>query len=149
MRHSVSWILTPALANCAHEKLVVFSCKRRGFCPLCGRRRMALTAAHLIDHIIPQVPIRQWVLSFPIPLRYLLAASPCLFTSKLQVIQRAISTFLIKQAGLNRSEAQTGAITRIQFFGSATNLDIHLLCLMLDGVYRIQNGVEEICSVRR
>ncbi|MGH8583756.1 MAG: transposase zinc-binding domain-containing protein [Gammaproteobacteria bacterium] len=27
--------------DCAHEKLVAFSCKRRGFCPSCGARRMA------------------------------------------------------------------------------------------------------------
>jgi hypothetical protein len=40
-------------ADCAHEKLVAFSCKRRGFCPSCGARRMAETAAHLADHVIP------------------------------------------------------------------------------------------------
>ncbi len=33
-------------ADCAHEKLVAFSCKRRGFCLSCGARRMAETAAH-------------------------------------------------------------------------------------------------------
>ena len=98
-------------ADCAHGKLVAFSCKRRGFCPSCGGWRMAQTAAHLVDHIIPRVPVRQWVLSLPIPLRYLLAAHPRLLTSILQVIHRTISTFLIKQAGLKRSEAQTGAIT--------------------------------------
>ena len=32
-------------AGCAHEKLVAFSCKRRGFCPSCGARRMAESAA--------------------------------------------------------------------------------------------------------
>jgi ribosomal protein S27E len=53
-------------ANCAHEKLVTFSCKRRGFCPSCGGRRMAQTAAYLVDHIIPRAPVRQWVLSLPI-----------------------------------------------------------------------------------
>ena len=34
-------------SECGHEKLVAFSCKRRGFCPSCGARRMAETAAHL------------------------------------------------------------------------------------------------------
>ena len=129
--------------DCAHEKLVAFSCKRRGFCPSCGGRRMAQTAAHLVDHIIPRVPVRQWVISLPIPLRYLLAAHPHLLTPVLQVIHRAISTFLIKQTGLKRVEAQTGAITLIQRFGSAANLNIHLHCLVLDGVYRIQNDVPE------
>jgi ribosomal protein S27E len=50
-------------AECAKEKLVTFSCKKRGFCPSCGARRMAETAAHLVDHVIPPVPVRQWVLS--------------------------------------------------------------------------------------
>jgi len=79
-------------ANCAHEKLVAFSCKRRGFCPSCGGRRMAQTAAHLVDHIIPRVPVRQWVLSLPIPLRYLLAAHPHLLTPVLTTVP-AFSTF--------------------------------------------------------
>jgi Transposase zinc-binding domain len=57
-------------AACTHEKLVAFSCKRRGFCPSCGARRMAETAAHLVDYVIPRVPVRQWVLSFPIPLAH-------------------------------------------------------------------------------
>ena len=32
---------------------------RRGFCPSCGARRMAQTAAHLVDHVIPHVPVRR------------------------------------------------------------------------------------------
>ena len=61
-------------SDCGHDKLVAFSDKRRGFCPSCGARRMAQTAAHLVDHAIPHVPVRQWVLSLPIPLRLLPAA---------------------------------------------------------------------------
>jgi hypothetical protein len=63
-------------ADCAHEKLVAFSCKRRGFCPSCGARRMAQSAAVLVDEVILQVPVRQWVLSFPIGRRILFAARP-------------------------------------------------------------------------
>ena len=123
-------------AECVHEKLVAFSCKRRGFCPSCGARRMAETAAYLVDSVIPRVPVRQWVLSFPIPLRTLFAAHPDLLAPVLQIIHRVIATFLIQQAGVKRSEAATGAITLIQRFGSAANLNIHLHGLVLDGVYR-------------
>jgi Transposase zinc-binding domain len=77
--------------DCAHEKLVAFSCKRRGFCPSCGARRMAETAAHLVDHVIPRVPVRQWVLSFPIPLRILFAAHPELLSPVLQIIHQVIA----------------------------------------------------------
>ncbi len=75
------------------------------------------------------------------------AVHPYLISPVLQVISRAISTFLIKQAGFKRREAQTGAITLIQRFGSAVNLNIHLHCLVLDWVYRMQNGVPEFCTV--
>jgi hypothetical protein len=135
-------------ADCAHEKLVAFSCKKRGFCPACGARRMAETAAHLVDHVVPRVPVRQWVLSFPIPLRYLFAAHPQLLSPVLQTVHRVISTFLIKQAGLQRTQAHTGAVTLIQRFGSAANLNIHLYCLVLDGVYRTIEGVPVFHEVR-
>ena len=122
--------------DCGHDKLLAFSCKRRGFCPSCGARRMAQTAAHLVDHVIPHVPVRQWVLSLPIPLRLLLAAQPKLVTPVLQVVHRVITRFLLKQAGAKADEADSGAVTLIQRFGSAANLNIHLHCLVLDGVYR-------------
>jgi hypothetical protein len=55
--------------ECGHDRLLAFSCKRRGFCPSCGARRMSQTAAHLVDHVIPRVPVRQWgaVSSMPAP----------------------------------------------------------------------------------
>jgi len=59
--------------DCAYERLVPFSCKGRGFCPSCGGRRMSEQAAHLVDEVLPRVPVRQWVLTVPHRLRYLLA----------------------------------------------------------------------------
>ena len=97
---------------------------------------MAETAAYLVDHVIPRVPVRQWVLSFPIPLRVLLAAHPHLLTPVLEIIHHVIARFLAKVARLKRSAARAGAVTLIQRFGSAANLNIHLHCLVLDGVYR-------------
>jgi hypothetical protein len=48
---------------------------------------------------------------------------------------------LLQQAKLNQTQAQGGSVTLIQRFGSAANLNIHLLCLVLDGVYQIKpNG---------
>ena len=70
---------------------------------------MAQTAAHLVDHVIPHVPVRQWVLSLPIPLRLLLAAQPKLVTPVLQVVHRVITRHLLGQAGLCWT-ACTGAV---------------------------------------
>jgi hypothetical protein len=58
---------------CGCDRLGALSCKERGFCPSCGGRRMAETAAFLVDQVLPRAPVRQWVLSLPIELRYRLA----------------------------------------------------------------------------
>ena len=52
-------------AGCGHDMFVAFSCKLRGVCPSCGGRRMSETAAHVVDRVLPSVPVRQWVLSVP------------------------------------------------------------------------------------
>ncbi len=101
---------------------------------------MSQTAAHLVDKVIPRVPVRQWVLSLPIPLRLLLAAQPVLVTPVLQVVHRVITRHLLDRTGLKADDADSGAVTLIQRFGSAAILNIHLHCLVLDGVYRRTDG---------
>ena len=51
--------------GCGQGFVIAFSCKGRGVCPSCNGRHMAQTAAHLADHVIPPVPVRQWVISVP------------------------------------------------------------------------------------
>ncbi|MBM3985362.1 MAG: IS91 family transposase, partial [Planctomycetes bacterium] len=58
---------------CREDVLVAFSCKGRGICPSCGGRRMADAAAHLVDRVLPPVAVRQWVLTLPFRLRFVLA----------------------------------------------------------------------------
>lgn len=132
--------------SCSHEKLVAFSCKGRGFCPSCCGKRMAQTAAWLTDDVIPNVPVRQWVLSLPIPMRYLVATHPRIQSALLEITIRVISTFLkkkIRKKGSDGSTFQTGTVTVIQRFGSALNLTPHFHMLFLDGVYSINNGIAE------
>ncbi len=87
---------------------------------------MAQTAAHLVDHLVPRVLVRQRVLSFPIALRIVFAAHPELLSPMSRIIQRVIARFPIKQAGLKHGESGTGAVTLIQRFGSAANLNIYV-----------------------
>lgn len=97
---------------------------------------MAETAAHLVDHVIPEVPVRQWVLSVPIPMRYWLSSNPKLLTHVLKKIIRVIDGYYKNKAkSFGIEKPRTGAITFLQRFGSALNLNLHFHILYLDGAY--------------
>ncbi len=121
--------------QCHAERLVAFSCKKRGFCPSCGARRMAESARHLVEEVFGPRPVRQWVLSFPYPLRFLFASKPEAIGPVLGIVHRVIAGWLADQTGIERASAQCGAVTLIQRFGSALNLNVHFHMLWLDGVY--------------
>lgn len=77
-------------AECGDESLVAFSCKGRGICPSCTTRRMQGTATHLVDRVLPHVPVREWMLSLPRWTRFLLARDPQLITRTVDLALRAI-----------------------------------------------------------
>jgi hypothetical protein len=81
------------------------------------------SAALLVDDILPEVPIRQWVVSFPHALRFLFATRPAVMGEVLGIVYRVIATHLVKKAGETLGTASTGAVTLIQRFGSALNLN--------------------------
>jgi hypothetical protein len=122
---------------CGFDRVVAFSCRGRGFCPSCGGRRMADTAAHLVDRVFPEVPVRQWVISFLFALRCRLAYDARLLREVLNIFIRSIFSSLRRRArerlGLTRS--QCGGVTFVQRFGDAFRLNPHLHSLVLDGVY--------------
>lgn len=63
-----------AHCNCCNKDFfIAFSCKGRGICPSCNTRAMVETAANLIENVIPCVPVRQFVISFPKRIRHYLA----------------------------------------------------------------------------
>ena len=75
------------------------------------------------------------MLSFPFPLRFLFASKPEAIGPVLAIVHRVIAGWLADQAGVERTRAQCGAVTLIQRFGSALNLNVHFHMLWLDGVY--------------
>jgi hypothetical protein len=64
------------------------------------------------------------------------AAQPELVTPVLLVVQRVVRGHRLDLVGLKAAEGHGGAVTLIQRFGAAANLNIQLHCLVLDGVYR-------------
>ena len=91
------------------RRVVAFSCRRGGFCPSCMGRRMADTAARLVDQVLPPVPIRQWVLSFPIEIRYRLAYDGDLLSQVLRPFMEHLNAFYRSQA---RRDGRSGGIRR-------------------------------------
>ncbi|MCH8312665.1 MAG: transposase [Nitrospinae bacterium] len=71
----------------------------------------------------------------PFPLRFLFASQPAIMSQVLGIVYRALAAHLIKKAGFVQASAHTGAVTLIQRFGSALNLNSHFHMLFLDGVY--------------
>ncbi len=105
-------------SGCGRDDFVAFSCKGRGFCPSCGGRRMADSAAHLVDEVLPDVPVRQWVLSFPFRIRYLLAYDPKLCCAVRRIFVRSVLDFLERQAQQQgHFGARSGAVVLVQRFG--------------------------------
>ena len=102
---------------------------------------MVESSALLVDSVLPRQPIRQWILSVPFPLRWLFASEPRILSKALEVVTRAIGTYLVKKAGFTHATAKTGSVTLIQRFGSALNLNIHFHMLFLDGVYEVNSDV--------
>lgn len=96
---------------------------------------MAESAALLVNEVLPEQAMRQWVLSFPYQLRFLFASRPEIMGRVLGIVHRVIATHLVRKAGYTHDRARTGAVTLIQRFGSALNLNIHFHMLFLDGVY--------------
>jgi hypothetical protein len=122
--------------GCGYEILVASSCKGRGFCPSCCGRRMAELAAHLTDHVLGERPVRQWVLTLPHRLRYALAWNHEVCRAVLGVFIRALLGFERRRAGRRGIRGgRGGAVTAIQRFGSALNLNVHFHTLAIQGVF--------------
>jgi hypothetical protein len=126
--------------TCGDDLLVGFSCKSRGICPSCTTRRAVDAAAHLVDEVFPSVPVRQWVLTFPVKVRWILVRKPKLITSMLAIFLRALTTFQRRRArALGVSDAQHGSVTFVQRFGSALQVNVHVVApdgLFVDGTFQ-------------
>jgi hypothetical protein len=122
-------------ADCGQDFLIAFSCKGRTVCPSCNTRRMAQTAAHLVDHVIPPVAMRQWVLSLPKRLRWYLHRDPALSTRVLRIFLEEIERALQGAAPEAPAEARFGAIAFIHRFGASLNCHLHYHCCVTDGLF--------------
>jgi DNA-directed RNA polymerase subunit RPC12/RpoP len=130
-------------AGCGHDFLVAYSCKGRGVCPACNTRRMVETAAHIADHVIPRLPVRQWVLSVPKRLRYFLQADPAVQNLALHIFLSAVEQGLRAACPMAQSTpVRIGVVAFIHRFGALLNPHVHFHCVVVDGVFEV--GTEAV-----
>jgi hypothetical protein len=101
---------------------------------------MSDCAAHLVDEVLPKVPVRQWVCSLPWQLRYAMGYDAGLCSAVLAAFLGALRRSLRRRAKQtcdlsSVEDAQFGAVTFIQRADSSLRLNVHFHCLVLDGVY--------------
>ena len=102
---------------------------------------MAATAMHLVDKVLPDSPVRQWVLSVPFPLRRLLAADARLFGSVVKIFVRIVERFYLERArDAGIGSCKTGMLSFQQRFGGSLNANCHVHMIAIDGVYEVESG---------
>ena len=122
--------------DCGHEKILPFSCKKRGFCPSCCGRRMNEAEAHLVESVFPIQNTRQWVLSIPIPLRMYSARNRKLINLLHGIFQESIMCLIKKKLrSIGIENTKGGGVVFIQRLGGAINLNVHFHAIFLDGGY--------------
>ena len=125
--------------DCSESLLVAFSCKGRGFCPSCMGRRMCATAANLIERVLPETGLRQWVLTFLFSWRRRLAQDGALLGRLTRIFVETVHAFYAERAEKEGAiGAKTGSVTAVQRTSSDMRLSPHLHMVALDGAYHEQ-----------
>ncbi|MEJ2387699.1 MAG: transposase [Chromatiaceae bacterium] len=125
--------------DCGEDFLIAFSCQARGACPSCNTRRMVEIAAHLVDHVIPPVPVRQWVLSLPKRLRGFLHRDPTLAGRVLRIFLEEVERALRRECPDAGEKARTGAVLFPHRFGSSLNAHYHFHACVIEGLYEAED----------
>ena len=86
--------------------------------------------------------MRQWVLSLPRWARFLLARDPTLITPHAASRPaRHLRPAAFTARRLDVRGTRAGAVTFVERFGSALNLNVHFHCVVPDGVWAREKGV--------
>lgn len=140
-----------ACGDCTERRLVAFACKSRAFCPSCLGRRMAQGAANLLDHVLPKVGLRQFVLTVPFPLRARLAYDGKLLSAVGRVfVDSVLGWYRRRMRDHGAKDGRSGSVTVVQRVSSDLRLNPHWHAVLLDGVFRAgADGKPEFVALPR
>jgi hypothetical protein len=113
--------------ECGAEYLRAFSCKCRGFCPSCSKRKSLDLAIFLEDELFRPVPHRHWVWSVPKMLRLHFLHHRKLLPMLCRCAWASLTIFL--HEALDRRDVFPGGILVPQTFGGMANWNPHVHAL--------------------
>jgi hypothetical protein len=102
--------------------------------------RLAQAAAHPADHVIPPVPVRQWVISVPTRLRGMLADRPRAVAALTKIFLAEIERLLLVLPSISESSSPARSPSGTGFERASWGLD---LLESETPLWRAQNGVPD------
>jgi len=120
--------------DCGEERLLMFSCRTRGFCPSCHAKRLEEWGEWMRETLLLDVPHRQVVFTIPKMLRIFFKYNRRLLGELCRLALRSLTRYFEVVTG---SALTPGVIAAIQTFGDRINLHPHLHFLVTEG------GVDE------
>jgi len=120
--------------DCGEERLVMFSCRTRGFCPSCHAKRLEEWGEWMREELLLDVPHRQVVFTIPKMLRIFFKYNRRLLEELCRSALRSLVRYFEVVA---ERELMPGVIAVIQTFGARINFHPHLYFLVTEG------GVDE------
>jgi hypothetical protein len=96
-----------------------------------------------VENVLPITAYRQFVVTFPIPLRYWMHANKELFAKVYGTVIKEIHKYYVEKAlATGIKNPKSGAISFTQLAGSALALNPHLHILCCDGVFQERKNGE-------
>jgi ribosomal protein S27E len=120
--------------DCQAERLLMFSCRTRGFCPSCHAKRLEEWGEWMREELLLDVPHRQVVFTIPRMLRIFFKYNRRLLGELCRSALRSLARYFEVSTG---SQLMPGVIAAIQTFGNRMNFHPHLHFLVVEG------GVDE------
>lgn len=128
--------------RCETERLLPFSCKARGLCPSCGKKRALAWAEHMIEDVLPEVPYAPLTFTIPKILRPLFKFDHSLYGDLCRAAFAAIRK-LFEARFPHLDKPRPAFVAAPQSFGSLLNFHPHSHGLSSLGVFDSQGNFHE------
>ncbi len=115
---------------CGEDRLLMFSCRTRGFCPSCHAKRLEEWGEWMREELLLDVPHRQVVFTIPRMLRIFFNYKRRLLGELCRAAVQALIRYFQATTG---TELRPGVVASIQTFGQKINFHSHIHCLVTEG----------------